>query len=253
MRLIRASTAVLALVVAADLHATNLESFRSKIDKMVDSRYPYKILSVSDAIDGITVVALTPPYREFPNVLLFKHSDARGLVRVEEGLSLGIQDEQSPLLDLHTIGNAFDIAVDFGLGRPLRFADDQAKKLFSITRSSGLVPVLYGKFLHAHSNTIARDFYIIDKSQYKDFAVTLLGERYNFYPDSNCAMYDTPLLRELKFSRKGTVYYIEATTMNSQKWTVIFAGIDQDTRFLMDKNIAVEALLKTGDGDPAKR
>lgn len=247
MRLKSISVGALFLLASSHLSAGIVESVRSKIDEMIDSKYSYKILTISDVIDNIVVASLTPPYREFPNVILFKRTQEGALLRVQEGLSLGIQDEQSPFLDMHTVGNAVDLAVDFGLGRPLRFTDDQTKKLFTVTQSSGLVAVLYGKFVHTHVNKAPQVFYVIDKTQYKDLAIELLGERYNFYPDMDCTMYDTPPLKMLKFSRKGARYYIEAETENHQKWTVTFSDIDADTNLLLNKNIAVKALVRSDD------
>lgn len=59
----------------------------------------FAVKAVSDEVNGWIAVALDPPYREFPNVVLFRRTGA-AWQRVWEGLSIGIQPYTSPYLDL---------------------------------------------------------------------------------------------------------------------------------------------------------
>ncbi len=230
-----AFAAILILTLALLSHAKPgyQESIHSEIDKLlINGDYSYKILSISEAIDNVIAVSLIPPYREFPNIILFKVNPKDGsLKRIYEALCLGIQDEPSKLLDLHTIGYAIDFKIN---------NDKTTKTVIETFEENGGAIVLYGKFFHSHSGQKTHDRYLIDKTQYKKFALALLGERYNEYPDQECMMYDTPNLREVKFSKKNDKYHIVASTSNKQKWTVTFKDIDADNKYLIDKSISVD-------------
>jgi hypothetical protein len=218
------------------------EQIQSEIDGLlIKGDYSYKIISMSETVDNVLVAALTPPYREFPNIILFKVDPKDGsLKRVYEALCLGIQDAPSGLLDLHTTGNAIDFFVDEG--KLPSIGDKTTKTAMEIFEKGGGTIVLYGRFLHGHFGQQTRQRYLLDKTQYKRFALALLGERYNKYPDKECMMYDTPNLREVKFSKKDGKYHLAVKTSNNQKWTVTFTGVDADNRYLTDKAISVEKI-----------
>jgi hypothetical protein len=216
------------------------ESIQSEIDGLlIEGDYSYKILSISETIDNVIAVSLIPPYREFPNIILFRVNPKDGsLKRIYEALCLGIQDEPSRLLDLHTIGFAIDFKINEDA--PISLNDKTTKTVIETFEKNGGAIVLYGKFFHSHSGQKTHDRYLIDKSQYKKFALALLGERYNEYPDQECTMYDTPNLQEVTFFKKHDKYNIVAKTSNKQKWTVTFKDINADNRYLVDKVISVE-------------
>ncbi len=216
------------------------EQIKSEIDGLlIKGDYSYKIVSMSETVDNVLAAALTPPYREFPNIILFKVDPKDGsLRRIYEALCLGIQDAPSGLLDLHTIGNALDFT--FNKDALMSLDDKTAKSALSSYEKEGGTLVLYGKFFHGHFGQQTRQRYLLDKTQYKRFALALLGERYNEYSDQECMMYDTPNLQEVKFFKKDGKYHLAVKTSNNQKWTVTFKGIDADNRYLIDKSISVE-------------
>ena len=216
------------------------EQIQSEIDGLlIKGDYSYKIISISETVDNVLAAALVPPYREFPNIILFKVDPKDGsLKRVYEALCLGVQDAPSTLLDLHTIGYALDFMVDEDT--PTSRGDKKTKTIIETFEKEGGTIVMYGKFFHGHFGQQTRQRYLLDKTQYKKFALALLGERYNEYPDQECMMYDTPNLREVKFSKKEGKYHLAVKTSNKQKWTVTFSGVDADNRYLTDKVITVE-------------
>ncbi len=244
MKGIRALAGILILTFSFSLPSyarpSHQESIQADIDKLlINGDYSYRILTISEAIDNIIDVSLIPPYREFPNIILFKVNPKDGsLKRIYEALCLGIQDEPSKLLDLHTIGYAIDFKINEDA--PISLNDKATKTVIETFEINGGAIVLYGKFFHSHSGQKTHDRYLIDKTQYKKFALALLGERYNEYPDQECTMYDTPNLRDVTFLKKDDKYTIVAKTSNKQKWTVTFSGIDADNRYLTDKVISVE-------------
>ncbi len=218
------------------------EQIQSEIDGLlIKGDYSYKIISISETVDNVLAAALVPPYREFPNIILFKVDPKNGsLKRIYEALCLGIQDAPSGLLDLHTIGNAIDFT--FNKDALMSLDDKTAKSAVSSFEKEGGTLVLYGRFFHGHFGQQTRQRYLLDKTQYKRFALALLGERYNEYSDQECMMYDTPNLREIEFSKKDGKYHLAVKTSNNQKWTVIFSGVDSDNRYLTNKAISVEKI-----------
>ena len=216
------------------------KSIQAEIDSLlIEGDYSYKILSISEVIDNVIAVSLVPPYREFPNIILFKVNPKDGsLKRIYEALCLGIQDEPSGVLDLHTIGYALDFFMEGG--KPPSIGDKTTKTAIETFEKEGGTIVPYGKFFHGHFGQRTKQRYLIDKTQYKKFALALLGERYNEYPDQECMMYDTPNLREVKFSKKDGRYHLAVKTSNKQKWTVTFKNIDADNKYLVNKSISVE-------------
>ncbi len=239
---IRVLAGILILTFALSSHAKPgyQESIQAQIDDLlIEGNYSYTTLSVSEIIDNLIVVSLIPPYREFPNIILFKVNPKDGsLKRIYEALCLGIQDNPSGVPDLHTIGYALDFFMDGG--KPPSIGDKPTREAIEIFEKEGGTIVPYGKFFHGHFGQRTKQRYLIDKTQYKKFALALLGERYNKYPDKECMMYDTPNLREVKFSKKDGRYHLVAKTSNNQKWTVTFKDSDADNRYLIDKSISVE-------------
>lgn len=242
MKVMRVLAAIIIFTHALSSYAkpNHQESIQSQIDDLlIEGDYSYKILSVSETIDNLIAVSLAPPYREFPNIILFKVNPKDGsLKRIYEALCLGIQDKPSGVPDLHTTGHALDFFMDGG--KPPSLGDKTTKEAIEIFEKEGGTIVPYGKFFHGHFGQRTKQRYLIDKTQYKKFALALLGERYNEYPDQECMMYDTANLREVKFFKKDDKYTIVAKTSNNQKWTVTFKDSDADNRYLIDKSISVE-------------
>lgn len=242
MRVVSVLVSIIILTFASPSHAkpNYQEQIQSEIDGLlIKGEYSCKIISMSEIVENVLAVVLTPPYREFPNIILFKVDPKDGsLKRIYEALCLGIQDAPSGLLDLHTIGNAIDFT--FNKDALMSLDDKTAKSAVSSFEKEGGTLVLYGRFFHGHFGQQTRQRYLLDKTQYKKFALALLGERYNEYSDQECMMYDTPNLREVKFSKKDGKYHLAVKTSNKQKWTVTFSGVDADNRYLTDKVISVE-------------
>jgi hypothetical protein len=215
------------------------QRIRSEIDALlITGDYSYKILSVSEVTDNLIAVSLTPPYREFPNIILFKAGQGgSSLKRIYEAFSLGIQDEKSKLLDLHTVGNGIDFT--FEKEDLASLTDTAVKTAIATFEKEGGAVVWYGNFFHGHFGQRTKQRYFIDKSRYKIFAIELLGKRYNEYPAQECMMYDTPDLVDVKFFKRNDVYHIEGKTSNKQKWTVTFKGTDEQNKYFVQKAISV--------------
>lgn len=215
------------------------DQIKAKIDRMlISNEYHYQIIKVSDIINNLCVVAISPPYREFPNIVIFKlNPDSSDIIRVYEGLCLGIQDKPSTETDLHTLGVGIDMQSSQAANE---FAGSEVQKMMELSNQHGLVAIPYQYFIHMHP--IGGEAYTIDKTKFYDFAVQLLGNHFKDYPKENCMMYDMPNLRDLQFSFQNGKYIITGTTDNQQVWQVTLDGVDQDHRYLINKKIEVKRL-----------
>lgn len=123
-----------------------LESARLAIGAMIHdfpALSPLRVRSITSPVDDMTAVAIEPPYREFSNVVLFHFDDGtKRWKRVFEGLTIGIDSNVSHVLDVHTVGEAIDIA------RPT--SSDERAFLADHGYGLGWVPVSYDKFIHLH-------------------------------------------------------------------------------------------------------
>ncbi len=207
------------------------------IDKMVFSKeYNYEILKVSKIIKDMCVVAISPPYREFPNVLVFKYKN-KHWHRVFEALSIGIQSKPSNKLDLHTIGLGADVLYD---DKPLIFNDPKTRKTIAEMAFEGTVVIPYEIFTHIHVSKRSDEFYTIDKSNFTKYAIQLLGEKYYPRTRRECILFDMPEILDIEFDYKDERFFIQGITNNNQIWTVSFDGVDSDNMFLINKMITVK-------------
>ena len=206
------------------------------IDKMLFSKeYIYKILKVSVTIKDICVVSISPPYREFPNVLVFKYANNRWH-RAFEGLCAGIQSKPSGKLDLHTIGLGADVLFD---GKALIFDDPKTRMAIIKMASDGGVVIPYENFTHLHASKEPEEFYTIDKSNFTKFAIQLLGNKN--YPQNRkeCILFDMPDISDIEFKYIDERFILQCITNNNQIWTISFDGVDSDNMFLINKKITV--------------
>ncbi len=213
------------------------EEATASINKMVFSNeYNYKILKITKSINNLCAVAISPPYREFPNVILFKYENNKWN-RVFEGLCLGIQPKPSGKLDLHTIKIAADVIYD---NKPLVFHEEKTKKLIIDSIMHGIVIIPYEDFTHIHITPGAKELYTIDKSNFTSYARKLLGNTY--YPRSRkeCILFDMPELLDIEFIFQNSRYLLKGYTDNNQIWIIYFDGIDSENRFIKAKEISVK-------------
>ncbi|MDO8477755.1 MAG: hypothetical protein Q7W02_16465 [Candidatus Rokubacteria bacterium] len=196
----------------------SVEEARLAIDAMV-KEFPgmssLRVLSITSPVNGISAVAINPPYREFPNVVLFRFDEgAKRWKRVFEALSLGIQPEVSKRLDLHTLGEAFDIEQTTSA--------EERDFTSAFSAGQGWVSIAYKRFVHFHPS--GRETYYIDKREFSRLAEALFATRR--YKDDTCILFDVPDLLEVSLSHDLGRFKLTARTLNDQQWTVTFTGID---------------------------
>jgi len=209
---------------------------KAKIDAMLISRdYSYQIIKISELVNDVCAVAIQPPYREFPNVVLFYYDRVnREYVRIYEGLCLGIQDEPSGKTDLHTKGLGIDMEIDGGIKS---FMDDKVQKVIKAGNAATLIVIPYHNFFHSHGSS--SESYTIDKTRFYDFALKLIGSVYKEYPSDSCIMFDIPDLEDMQLSYENGKYIIKGVTKNNQIWKVSFDRVDENKRYLVNKKIEV--------------
>lgn len=202
-----------------------------------------KVEKILDPVNKLTAVLVSPPYREFPNIILFQYSDKlKKWQIIYECLSAGITPETSEVLDLHTLKKSKYQSIDFQVRDwKINSFNDKTKKLISlfnknVKQPSILIP--YTFFYHMHKAGAIP--YVIDKTGYYDIAIQSMEKQYQSYPKNSCMMYDLPKILDLKLEFKKDKYIITALTMNWQKWIFSFTGID-DQGYLIDKKISVTA------------
>jgi hypothetical protein len=176
-----------------------------------------RILSITNPVNGLSAVAIEPPYREFPNVIIFHYNKgAKRWERASEALCLGIQRVISKVLDLHTTGQAIDIEQP---------TSPEAQRKFSDTFSRhGMVMVPYQRFAHLHP--VGRESYYLDKRDFPKLARQL---RLITEPDADisCKLFDMPRLISVSLGQDSGRFKLTGRTSNNQEWTVTFTGIDQ--------------------------
>lgn len=208
----------------------------SELNNMLGKDYinKYKILKIVQQ-DGIIAVFLEPPYREFPNVVLF-YTTGNAYKRLYEGLTIGITDVTSKILDLHTVGKA----VDFTLGKhsDYDFESDMIRKVITVSEKNKSVLSVYSDFIHMHPMESVRAGYVIDKTSFLDIAFSLYGKDYwGKYDNNQCIMYDSPGLSSMGFMKINNRYVITAETNNKQFWEISFSGLDEQKKYLLNKTI----------------
>lgn len=207
------------------------------IAKLVSDKQPRtpKVLALSSSAGGIVAVSVEPPYRDFPNVVLFRFNSKKlTWARLPEAFVLGLQDKRTTLLDLHTTG----LAVDFSIPPSDRQKYD---RLRADGRKSGLVFVEYRHFFHMHP--AGPEEYKVDKSAYYDLAQRLFpnGRYEKVYPHDACTMYDVPTLLSVTLKQSSAGWLLTGETDNGQVWTVTFDAIDEDGNL---RGKRIEARLK---------
>lgn len=213
---------------------------------LISNNYQVNIKKIHPEIDGLLVVQLSTPYREFPSIILLKRQN-NNLIRIFECLGPGIQDKPSNLLDWHTKG----LGIDFIAGdtNKTSFKNEMVRAVTESAltqRKTVIIP--YQGFFHMNTQDSTAQFklspYTIDKTQYLQLANELTNNLYDTYPTDQCLMYDTPEILETSFKKVGSKYVITAETDNSQKWIYLFDGIDQQNRYLLNKTISVQKVKR---------
>jgi len=211
---------------------------RTEINKMVGDAYKdkYEILKSIEA-NNITAVFLTPPYREFPNVIFFK--TIKGTYRrIFEGLTIGIVDSTSAILDLHTLG----IAVDAYIGNSpnLDFSSADMKKLIVACKNKNTPIIIYRNFMHMHPMPSIEAAYVIDKTNFLTLAIAFFNKTcrsgyWEGYSTDECMMYDLPRIFSMDFKYLNNRYIVAAHTSNNQNWDISFSDADDANCFLLNK------------------
>ena len=99
------------LILAQNLSKEDVKDFARKM--LISSKYDIDVIKISETRNNIRVALIKLPYREFPDLLIFKYeSENRKWVRIFEGLCPGIQDNPSGLLDWHTIKTGIDFKIN---------------------------------------------------------------------------------------------------------------------------------------------
>jgi hypothetical protein len=225
---------------AQDLNNEQIRSIAAHL--LISKNYKLHVKKVLPVINGVQVVALDMPYREFPSIIIINKDKSSGKwVRVFECLSPGIQDKPSGLLDWHTKGEGVDFMLDNM--STCRFADKKIKAVIQTSvKKDGAVIIPYQYFIHmntAENAPAGFSPYTIDKTQYFDFANTLYDGTYKNYPVKDCTMYDTPGIKDCEFKFVNSLYTIKVITDSGQVWTYTFEGIDTQNRYLLNKKITV--------------
>lgn len=213
---LRLALAVILLMGNAVIQAQPLteDSIKGEIGNMMGSgNYDGSILAISKPVNDIQVVHTNLPYRDFPNILIFKLNTSKHRVRVLEGLNPGIQDSPSGHLDWHTKGRGVDFIIG-SADQPILFDDEKFRKMQDaiISRRSILIP--YQHFLHMQTIDSLTSYspYTIDKTHYYDFALQLFGDLYTGYSKEECTMFDSPKIEKVDLSYKDGRYIIKAVT-----------------------------------------
>lgn len=188
-------------------------------------------------VNNIAAVFVTPYFRDWPNVIFFKYDhDAKDYKRVFEGLCIGIQDGPSGKADFHTLGLGMDMLIEDLDSYDLKSVSVQ--EVMELGNSHGFIVIPYQNFIHLHLANV--EYFTIDKTEYYDFAVKLIGSAYEeFYPKDNCMMFDTPNLVRTQFYYEDGKYVVTGETDNNQIWIITFESIDNENKYLNNKKIVV--------------
>jgi len=230
----------LSLFVFINCHSQNLNKeliSKDLSNMLISGEYTFEIISISEAINNLCIVSIIPPYREFPNILLYSYNEkTREWKRVFEGLSIGIQPEPSSLLDLHTINYGLDFTFD---DKPTIRFNNELKITIKESAKDHSIIIPYQYFLHMHTSPSIKSFYTIDKTSYYDLANVLFNNQYKDFPKEECTMYDTPIITKSALSYNQNEFEIIAETLNNQLWSIKFKGIDEKNQYLLEKTISV--------------
>lgn len=216
-------------------------------EMLISENFNIQVIKVHKEIDDIVVVEVIPPYREFPSIILLKKKGKIYDV-VFEGLSPGIQDEQSNLLDWHTKSLGVDMILAFDeTNSPNEFDNFRLRNIIEKTNTADNKSIIipYQNFFHLHmkeNNDKVFRAYTIDKTSYLNFAKALLPNWSEDYPTNNCLMFDTPKIAKSGFKKSNNKYLISAETKNKQKWVYTFDGVDEKNMYLVNKTITVNFL-----------
>ena len=197
-----------------------------------------KVLSVAGPVRGWLAVAVSPPYREFPTVVLFREAPDHSWSRVFEALTPGVQGQRSTLLDLHTKGLAFDYTASKGsrgtTGEPSRVTADAIRDIVSLSKQNNLVTVAHAYFFHSHQ--AGEESYFVDRTATYDLARRLFPGEYEQYPRDECTMFDVPGLQRIQLTAAADRWLLTAETDNGQLWEIAWTGVD-DRGFLTGKTV----------------
>jgi hypothetical protein len=206
-------------------------TFEPAIGRMVASNVggaPVKVLAVAGPVEGWVAVAVSPPYREFPTVVLFRAGRDGAWTRVFEGLMPGVQSKPTGLLDLHTTGHAFDFTIDGpAKSKPLDI-------VLSTGSKRGLATVAHAYFFHAHP--AGADNYFVDRTATYELARRLFPDEYDIYPRTECTMFDVPAIVRIDLASKDQRLVLTADTNNGQRWVITWTGVD-DRGLLTGKTV----------------
>jgi hypothetical protein len=191
---------------------------------------PLKVLAVAGPVRGWLAVAVLPPYREFPTVVLFRLQDG-SWSRVFEALTPGVRARPSNLLDLHTKGKALDYTVGDG---EQRLTPEVIAKVLSLSSSKKLAIVAHAYFFHSHE--AGAENYFVDRTATYDLARRLFPGEYEMYPRTECTMFDVPAVRQIDFGSKGERLLLTVRTDNGQTWLIGWNGVD-DRGLLTGKTV----------------
>jgi hypothetical protein len=190
----------------------------------------FDVLAQTEVIQNWFAVAIDPPYREFPNVVLF-HWNGGEWVRTMEGLGVGVQPYPSPYLDLHVARAAYDLTIDGG--QPM--SESTIRKLHSVGRRTGVATVIHHGLTHHHR--AGRESYFLDRRP----AHEALGKLYPAFAPADtgevsgppsCLFVDYPPLAAIELRAEGTEKVLVAKTRSGQEWQVSWKGIDDDGRLV---------------------
>jgi hypothetical protein len=189
---------------------------------------PLKIVEVVGPVRGWVAVSVSPPYREFPSIVLFQLAQKGTWTRVFEALIPGVQRNRSSLLDLHANGHAFDYTI----GEDSRVTLDGIAKVVASSRRKQLATVAHAYFFHAHP--AGAENYFVDRTATYDLARRLFPGEYERYPRDECTAFDVPAVRRIDLGSNGERLVLTIRTDNGQTWVIGWSGVD-DRGFLTDK------------------
>ena len=221
--------------VSSFSYAIEREVIKNEINKLTGNEYQnkYEILKVIEA-KNVCAVFLQPPYREFPNVILFRLNNGK-YQRIIESLSIGIVDAKSDVLDLHTKGYGVDFQTDH-IDNYI-FESTIVRKTITFGAIHNTPLCIYANFIHMHTIPGVTGFYTIDKTKFLNIASKIYGEKYWARYPANCIMYDLPKIINMNFKFENNKYIIIGETDNKQKWIISFSGFDDQNEFLLNKTI----------------
>jgi len=200
-----------------------------------------KVEQLTPPVDGWVAARVRVPYREFPNVVLF-HQDGGRWARVPEGLALGLCDCTSGILDLHT-GDSESV-LDMTLGREgVTPFNPRVREMMKEINVKGGVGSLYGFFLHVHP--AGKATYFLDKTYLDGVGPKLLGPAYRPLRRRDCTPYDALPLQSIALGREGGEWRLTAQTLNDQRWTVRWKGLDEGG-WLAEKAVDAEVKMTPG-------